>query len=287
MDPGEELVSRLFLFGQLDGGVGEAVLLHMPVSVPAVGEDMAAGFDLVLEEAVQAFGAGVRQYRQRCETGDRGPARLASGAMFNGHSHDRLALGAAPLAGFAMLLATHVALVDLDQTAQLVALIAILHRLADLVLHQPRGAVADADLLGQLQRRDALLVVAHAINGPEPTRQRRARLVKDRARSHRTLVRTTSALMHLAIRHIAPAGAVTSRTANPVRPALPVQLLPATRLLAKQGPELLHRQHRESLLRHEISLSPYLRLSKRYNHHKQKWGSCLSTVTTTGCGFAS
>ena len=40
MDPGEELVGGLVLFGQLDGGVGEAVLLHMPVSVPAVGEDI-------------------------------------------------------------------------------------------------------------------------------------------------------------------------------------------------------------------------------------------------------
>src|SRR5664279_6592314 len=114
MDPGEELVSWLVLFGQLDGGVGEAVLLHMPVSVPAVGEDMAAGLDLVLEEAVQTFGTGVWEYRQRCEAGDRGPARLACGAMFDRHGYDGLALGAAPLAGFAMLLATHVALVDLD-----------------------------------------------------------------------------------------------------------------------------------------------------------------------------
>src|SRR6266581_8276116 len=187
--------------------MGEAALLDMPVSVPAVGEDMAARLDLVLEEPIQAFRAGVWQYRQRSETGNRCPARLTCGAMFDGHGDHGLALGAAPLAGFAMLLATHVTLVDLDQTAQLVALVAILHRLADLVLDHPGGAVADADLLGQLHRRDALLVVAHPINGPEPARQRRARLVKDRARRHRTLVRTAGALLHLAIRHITAAGA--------------------------------------------------------------------------------
>ena len=266
MDPGEELVRWLVLFGQLDGGMDEAVLLHMPVSVPAVGEDMAAGFDLVLEEAVHASGTSIREYRQRGKTGNRRPARLACGAVFDGHGDDGLALGAASLAGFAMLLATHVALVDFDQAAQLIALIAILHRLADLVLHHPGGAVADPDLLRQLHRRDALFVVAHAINCPEPARQWRARLVKDRARRHRTLVRTMGALMHLAIRHIPAAGAVASRTAKPVRPALPVQLLPATRLLAKQGAELLHRQHRETLFQHEIRLSPYLRLSKRHNH---------------------
>jgi len=103
MDPGKELVSWLVLFGQLDGGMGEAVLLHMPVSVPAVGEDMAAGLDLVLEEAVQTFGTGVREYRQRCEAGDQGPARLATGAMFDRRSHDGLALGAAPLGECAKL----------------------------------------------------------------------------------------------------------------------------------------------------------------------------------------
>src|ERR1700736_2141432 len=126
--------------------MGEAVLLDMPVPVPAVGEDMAAGFDLVLEEPIQTLRAGVRQDRQRSKTGDRRPAWLACGAMFNRHGHDGLALGAAPLAGFAMLFAAHVAFVDLDQAAQLVALIAILHSLADLV-HHPGGAVADADLL--------------------------------------------------------------------------------------------------------------------------------------------
>src|ERR1035441_4797815 len=58
MDPGEELVGGLVLLGQLDGGVGEAVLLDMPVSVPAIGQHMAAGFNLGLEEAIQTAGAG-------------------------------------------------------------------------------------------------------------------------------------------------------------------------------------------------------------------------------------
>src|ERR1035437_7336939 len=144
MDPGEELVSWLVLFGQLDGGVGEAVLLHMPVSVPAVGEDMAAGLDLVLEEAVQTFGTGVREYRQRCETGDRGPARLASGAVFDGHGHHRLVASTAALARFAVFFASDIALIDLDQAAQGIVPVAILHGLANLVFDQPCRRVADA-----------------------------------------------------------------------------------------------------------------------------------------------
>ena len=165
-----------------------------------------------------------------------------------------------------MLLTAHIALVDLHQTAELVALIAVTHRLANLVQHQPGGRITDADLRGQLQRRDALLVVAHAVDRPEPAAQRRTRLVKNRPCRHRTLVRTESALMHLTIRHITATGAITTRTAKTIRPALPAQLLPATRLLAKQGSELLHRQHLAPVYPHNVILSPYIRLSKRHNH---------------------
>src|ERR1700693_2216782 len=101
-----------------------------------------------------------------------------------------------------MLLAADIALVDLDQAAQRIGLVAVLHRLADLMLHQPCGRVADADLLAQLHRRDALLVVAHAIDGPEPAGERSAGLVKDRARGDRALEAANGALMHPARDHV-------------------------------------------------------------------------------------
>jgi hypothetical protein len=126
---------------------------------------------------------------------------------------------------------------------KLIALVAVLHGLADLVLHGPRGDVADADLLAQLHRRDALLVVAHAVDRPKPARERRARLVKDRPRRHRALVRAEPALMYPPRRDVTARRARATRTAEPLRPALPGQLLRALRLLAKLGSKLAHRQH--------------------------------------------
>lgn len=123
----------------------EAVPLHMPVPIPSVGEHMAAELDLVLEDAVEAFRTRIGQDRQRGDARDRRPAWLAFRAMFDRHGHDGFALGTAPLAGFAMFLAAHIALVDLDQAAQRVAPIPVSHRLADLVLHQPGGLIVDAD----------------------------------------------------------------------------------------------------------------------------------------------
>jgi hypothetical protein len=132
-----------------------------------------------------------------------------------------------------------VAFVHLDDAAQGVAAVAIGHGLADLVLHQPRRLIADADLFRELHRRDRLLVVAHAINGPEPARERRPGLVKDGSGVHRALVRTPRTLMHPPRRNITP-GSVDS---EPLRPTLTAQLRRALRLLAKPQSKLPHRQH--------------------------------------------
>src|ERR1017187_6013113 len=64
---------------------------------------MAAGFNLGLEEAIQTAGAGVGQHRQGGESGHGRPARLASGAVFDGHGHHRLAARTAALARLAVL----------------------------------------------------------------------------------------------------------------------------------------------------------------------------------------
>ena len=83
---------------------------------------MAARLDPGIQEAVQAAGRGVRDHRKRGKTGDRRLSWLARSKMFDSHGDHGLALGTASFAGFAMFLAAHVAFVDLDQAAQLVAL---------------------------------------------------------------------------------------------------------------------------------------------------------------------
>jgi hypothetical protein len=65
--------------------------------------------------------------------------------------------------------AAHVSFVGLDKAAEPVAPITVGHRVAELVQQQPGGLIADPDLLAQLHGRDALLIVAHPVNGPEPT----------------------------------------------------------------------------------------------------------------------
>src|SRR5208282_3757665 len=109
--------------------------------------------------------------------------------------------------------------------------------------HQPGSWITDADLFGQLHRRDALLVVAHAVNRPEPTAQRSPRLVKDGPRRHRALVSTQPTLMHLARCHVPATRPSTARTRESPRPALPVQLFAALLFVAKPCPELTHRHH--------------------------------------------
>jgi hypothetical protein len=47
-----------------------------------------------------------------------------------------------------MLLTTYIAFIDLDQSAEPVVLIAVAHRLADLMQHQPGGGITDANFLG-------------------------------------------------------------------------------------------------------------------------------------------
>src|SRR5664279_2606919 len=123
------------------------------------------------------------------------------------------------------------------------------HRLANLVQHQPRGGVTDADFLGQLHRRDALLVVAHAIDRPKPTAERGPRLVKDGPGCHRALVGAKRTLVHLACCHVPATRTTTTRALKPFGPPLPAQLLATLLLVSKRCTELLHRHHPVALRR--------------------------------------
>lgn len=78
---GGELAQGLDLLGEIDGSVGEAVGGHVPVAVPGVGADVAAGPDLACQKAVQSSGAGVGQHLEGSKSGHRRASRVALGAM--------------------------------------------------------------------------------------------------------------------------------------------------------------------------------------------------------------
>src|SRR5271166_2798228 len=102
------------------------------------------------------------------------------------------------------------------------------------MLHQPSGGVRDTDLLAQLQRGNPFLVLAHAVDRPEPAAEGSSGLVKNSARSDRTLIPAPSAFMDPPTGHVA------------VRPALRRQVLSTLELVAETGAEFTHRHDRFS-----------------------------------------
>src|SRR5664280_1977297 len=238
----------LILLGDSRCRVLKALLLEATIAVPAIGKNVAAGFDLVGEELLQRLCGGIENHFQSGKSWH----RLARAAMLHRNGHHGFgphAACATPAPPLAMLLTTHIALINLHQAAEPVVLIAVAHRLANLVQHQPRGGVTDADFLGQLHRRDALLVVAHAIDRPKPTAERGPRLVKDGPGCHRALIGAKRTLVHLACCHVPATRTTTTRALKPFGPPLPAQLLATLLLVSKRCTELLHRHHPVALRR--------------------------------------
>jgi len=164
----------LILLGDSRCRVLKALLLQATIAVPAIGKNVAAGFDLVGEELLQRLCAASEITSRAANPGT---------GFLPGLPGPRCSTATAPRIWSARRVcharaaprhAPHHphSLIDLHQAAEPVVLIAVAHRLANLVQHQPGGGVTDADFLGQLHRRDALLVVAHAIDRPKPTAER-------------------------------------------------------------------------------------------------------------------
>src|ERR1017187_9172967 len=108
----------LLLLGDSGCRVLKALLLKAPIAVPAIGKNVAAGFDLVGEELLPRLCGGIGDHFQSGKSSHRLLSRLSTDAMLprNGHHgfgpHAACATPAPPLA---MLLTTHIALIDLHQ----------------------------------------------------------------------------------------------------------------------------------------------------------------------------
>src|SRR5271157_4301834 len=126
------------------------------------------------------------------------------------------------------------------------------------MLHQPSRGIRDADLLAQLQRGNPFLVLAHAVDRPEPTGEGSSGLVKNGARGDRTLIPALRAFMDTPTGHVSSTAAAAARTDKPVRPPLRRQVLSTQDLVAKAGAEFAHRHD-------GFSFQPTRFFHKRYN----------------------
>ena len=95
-------------------------------------------------------------------------------------------------------LATEVGIIDLDQAAQPMGAFLSGHRPVDLLVQQPGGRVAHAQLTLERQRRQPRLGLADEIAGEEPGLQWQLRVLHQAARRQRRLVPATVALEELA-----------------------------------------------------------------------------------------
>ena len=103
------------------------------------------------------------------------------------------AAGLAPAA-----LAAEVGVIDLDLYFKDIALLALSHRLHQLVLDQPGARIAHAELALQCQRREPRLGLADQVDRQEPHREGELGAVKDGAGDERTLMAAGVALIQLA-----------------------------------------------------------------------------------------
>lgn len=104
-----------------------------------------------------------------------------------------LVLGAAT--GLSRPLAAQVSIIDLDASAQRLALVTLEHDLQELVLELPGRVVSDAEFPGQLQRRDAAIALGEQIDRQEPGVQRQVSTMEDRTGSQRGLMMAAMALV--------------------------------------------------------------------------------------------
>ena len=117
--------------------------------------------------------------------------------------------------------AAEVRIVDFDSLGQDGGLLALAHRLHELMLEPPGGAIGDAEQAHEFQCRGAVLALGQKIDGLKPCGQRQFAAVKDGAGGQRHLAVAAITLERLdpAMPDHAVAGAVAVRTGEPLRPA--------------------------------------------------------------------
>ena len=198
----------------------------------AVGVQRRTGCDMRREERLEGARAEIR------DKGHAHPARDGA-VFFDGDPHQRgFPAFQLPTPAEPGLRAANPGVIQLDVSMQWFSG-GVDHGPAELVEEQPRGFVSSqAQLPLQPQGRRASFVGDHQVAGPEPARQRRFRVVEDRARRERHLMAASGALPASMGHRIGPP-MLAPRTDEPVRPATGGQILLAGVLGRKLTLELV------------------------------------------------
>src|SRR5439155_8534690 len=129
----------------------------------------------------------------------------------------------------------HVSLVDLDSSRQSIPARSH-HRPPQFVKPTPRGLVtAEPQHALQTEGADAILLAGHPPQSVEPHLQRGARVLKNRPRSQRSLVRAVRTLPERRTQPPRPAFP-TPGAAEPFRPAHPEKIVITTGFLRSEAP---------------------------------------------------
>ena len=170
------------------------------------------------EERLEGARAEIRDHRHAHTAGD-------VAASFDGDQHQRgFPAFQLPTPAEPGLRAANPGVIQLDVSMQRVSG-GVDHGPPDLVEEQPGGFVSSqAQLPLQPQGRRASFVGDHQVAGPEPDRQRRFRVVEDRARRERHLIAASGALP-ASRGHRIGSPMLAPRTDEPVRPATGGQVL--------------------------------------------------------------
>src|SRR5215467_3035641 len=186
-------------------------------------------------------GGGEVGHRRDGEVGDPGhpySTELHASPTFDSDCHDRLRVSAA--AEGPWLRAAHVCLVHLDIAEQLIPARSD-HRPSQFVQPAPGCLVAaQAEHRLEPQRADTLLLPSHVPGGCEPGPKQRMGVREDSDSGHRRLPLAAAADPQATL--AAPAlPRRTSRAYEPVRPAQPLQVLPASAFIREPRLEFLPR----------------------------------------------
>ena len=211
---------------------------HRRVQAPGVGHCGEAGKAVAGNHAAgHQAGLGPLADRGERETTDQVELevqRPALGGERDGGDERQLVLRASPSLA-AGTLAAEVGVVDFDVALEPMAGLALGHDAVDLVVQQPRGGVAHAEVALERQRSQTSLGLADQVDGQEPGRKRQLGVLEQAACSQRGLVPARLALEELACamaNHVVGvAGAL--RAPKAARPASPLHRLGALRLGAK------------------------------------------------------
>lgn len=168
--------------------------------------------------------------------------RLAALIERDGGHKGHLVLGATPgLAASA--LATEVGVIELHGATELLATVMRGHGAVDLVVQQPSGGVAHAELALERQRRQPGLGLADEVDGKKPGRQRQLGVLHQAAGRQRGLMPTGVALEQLAspVADHVMIGGLAARATKHVGPARRLDRFGTLGLAAKAAEEFRDR----------------------------------------------